>query len=475
MATDGNWDRRSLLRGAAVVAGAAAAAPLLGEATKAFADGGDADALFKAGQFEQAGRAYEEILKTDPGNLHAARQRGYVGLLSNKFPEAEKFLTMALKLAPDDKETNALLGDCYIRQDKYSLSVPRWEAAGEDAYAKWFAAVGGDAYEIHGDTARVPFEQTDPEPQVNASVNGGPTKPFSFYTGAGWLGMNAAVAKEAGLRSVHSVKSDFEGRIMWSHYGVLESFKLGDIEVRNIPVNWSEAESADDAPPKTNDGLIGTWLFYHLLTTFDYAGGALILRRPTSEATKKVRANAKRAGAQPLPLWLAREQMLHSRGSLTGSAGTGTAVMGVNLGGTGEIVAGMSGETSKKLGIRTDSDRPLQTFGHGHPTVTYPCYPKEVRLGDAVANDVYCETDPNMPINVPWPFGPGFDAIGHSPDHSRPGRRNRTARSATPGAPGTPGGPHSRSPRRRPAQLRRDRQTRSRPRRPACSAVATCR
>jgi hypothetical protein len=66
MADDGKWGRRSLLRGAAVVAGAAAAAPLLGETATAQAASSDADALFKAGKFEQAGRAYEEILKKTP-------------------------------------------------------------------------------------------------------------------------------------------------------------------------------------------------------------------------------------------------------------------------------------------------------------------------------------------------------------------------------------------------------------------------
>jgi tetratricopeptide (TPR) repeat protein len=107
VADDGGWDRRSLLRGAAVVAGAAATAPLLGEAATAQAGGSDADALFKAGKFEQAGRAYEEVLRKDPDNAHAARQRGYVALLSNRFAEAEKYLTMALELVPGDVETTS--------------------------------------------------------------------------------------------------------------------------------------------------------------------------------------------------------------------------------------------------------------------------------------------------------------------------------------------------------------------------------
>src|SRR5918997_5095069 len=95
LANNGQWDRRAVLRAVAGMAGAAATAPLPGEPAMAQADpSSDADALFKAGMFEQAGRAYEEILKNDPTNLHAARRRGHVGLLGNKFPDAEKYLTM---------------------------------------------------------------------------------------------------------------------------------------------------------------------------------------------------------------------------------------------------------------------------------------------------------------------------------------------------------------------------------------------
>ncbi|GAA1524704.1 hypothetical protein GCM10009678_02470 [Actinomadura kijaniata] len=393
------------MRGAAVVAGAAATTPLLGKAATAHAEGGDADALFKAGKFEQAGRAYEEILKKDPTDLHAARQRGYVGLLANRFPEAEKYLTMALGLAPGDKETNWLLGDCYIRQDKFSLSVPRWRAADEEPYAKWFAAVRGEPYQIHGDVGRVPFQQVDPMPLVEASVNGGPAKRFTFYTGAPNLSLTSTVAREAGLSPVASQKIDVEGGSVWAHYGVLESFELGGIELRNVPVGWSATESGEDVDTDS-DGMIGTWVFYHLLTTFDYAGRSLILRRPTPEAAGRARAAAARAGAEPLPLWLARDHYLHSRGSI---AGSGPRVVGVNFGGTGEQAAVVFGETAERLRIRTDHDRPLGTFAQSHPAVVYPCYPKEIRLGGAAAREIYCTTHPNKPINVPWPYGPGFD------------------------------------------------------------------
>ncbi len=369
MAVDGEWDRRSVLRGAALVAGAAAATPLLGGAGTARAGSDDADALFKAGKFEQAGRAYEEILKTDPTNVHAARQRGYVGLLSNRFPEAEKYLTMALKLAPDDRQTNKVLGDCYIRQDKFALSVPCWQAVGDDAYAKWFGAVRGDAYEIHGDIARVQWEQMDPFPLVKASVNGGPPKRFSFYTGAPNLGVSSTVAKEAGL---HAVAQEEILTGVWAYYGVLDSFKLGDIELRNVPVSWTATESGEDADTDS-DGLIGTWVFYHLLTTFDYAGRSLILRRRTSEAARKIRADAARAGAKPLPLWLAREQYVHSTGSV---ADSGTRVVTLAIGGESECAAVVHGETAEQLGIRTDYDPPARDFRPQPPSRHLPLLPE---------------------------------------------------------------------------------------------------
>jgi hypothetical protein len=94
-------------------------------------------------------------------------------------------------------------GDCYIRQDKFFLSVPCWEATGNDVYAKWFGAVSGEPYEIHGDIGRVPLQQMDPQPLVEASVNGGPPKRFMFYTGAPWPGVSGEVAKEAGLTPVY--------------------------------------------------------------------------------------------------------------------------------------------------------------------------------------------------------------------------------------------------------------------------------
>ncbi|SER89075.1 Tetratricopeptide repeat-containing protein [Lentzea xinjiangensis] len=411
-------NRRSALRAAAVLAGTAAAAPLLREPAAAQAGaGGDADALFKAGRFEQAGRAYEEILRADPANLHAARRRGQVALLGNKFPDAEKYLKMALRLAPDDRDAHRFLGDCYLRQDELALSVPHWRAIGDETRATWFEAVSGEPYRIHGDTARLPWRQMDPMPLVEVSVNNGPPKRFTFYTGAPWLSLSKSVAAEAGLAPVAKQNIEFLNGRVWQYFGVLDSLALGGMELRNIPVSWSEWESGEEVETE-HDGMIGMWVFYHLLSTFDYAGRSLVLRRNTPDAVAEVRAAAARVGARPLPMWLAREHGLHSQGSIAGAIGSGTAVVGVLFGGHSEVAGVVNGEAARRLRIRLDHDRPVETFSGSHPVVTYPCYPEELRLGDATANGVYCYTNPNSPLapngfDVPAAFFHSFHKPGN--------------------------------------------------------------
>jgi hypothetical protein len=249
---------------------------------------------------------------------------------------------------------------------------------------------------------------------VAASVNDGPPKRFTFYTGAPWLSLSATVARQAGLSAVAEQKIEFLDGVIWQYFGVLDSFTLGGIELRNIPVGWSEWESGGDVETD-HDGMIGMWVIYHLLTTFDYAGRSLILRRNTPEAA---RATAERAGTKPLPMYLTREHALHTRGSVAGSAGSATGVVGVTFGGHSEVGGVVNGGAAKQLQVRIDNDRPVETFAHSHPVVTYPCYPKEMRLGDAVAREIYCFTNPNAPLapngfDVPASFFHSF----HKPNN----------------------------------------------------------
>src|SRR5918999_905322 len=82
----------------------------------------------------------------------------------------------------------------------------------------------------------------DPSPLVEVSLNGGLPKSFAFYTRVASVGVSARVAEEAGLRAVAEQKLDYLEPPLWMYFGVLDSFKLGGIELRNIPVSWADAE-----------------------------------------------------------------------------------------------------------------------------------------------------------------------------------------------------------------------------------------
>jgi Flp pilus assembly protein TadD len=74
------YHRRSILKGAGLLAGAAVAG--VASADPAVAAPADPDQLFRAGRFAAADRAYARLLRTDPQNTHAQSQRGYIALLS---------------------------------------------------------------------------------------------------------------------------------------------------------------------------------------------------------------------------------------------------------------------------------------------------------------------------------------------------------------------------------------------------------
>lgn len=64
--------------------------------------------------------------------------------------------------------------------------------------------------------------------------------------------------------------------------------------------------------------------------------------------------------------------------------------------------------TARQLRIRTDYDRPVEAFAGGQPVVSYPCYPKEVRLGNATAMGTYCYANNRSALGQE-----GFDVLAH--------------------------------------------------------------
>ncbi|GAB3426335.1 aspartyl protease family protein [Flindersiella endophytica] len=385
--------RREFLRRAGLAAAAGAVVPLVGSSADAASDvPGDPDQLFAAARFVDADRGYARQLRHDPANAHALAQRGYIALLSNRFGDAENFLSQALILAPTDTFTRRQLADCFVRQDQLARAVPLLRQTGDPAdaaAAQQYAAITGIPYQIHGaETTRVPIVKMDPLPMIEASANGGPLQHYLFDTGAGSIGFSQVLGDALGLRPLAAITAGTPGQSFTMFHGVLESFRIGEIELRNVPVQWSNAKlpTAPEGPRPV--GSIGSVLFYHFLTTLDYAGRGLVLRRKSKARSRKFQAAARHAGAEALPLWLAGTHFPCTLGSLNDfgpgmvSCDTGGPRIGVAVRtqGAGPWVP----SPAVQAGIEVDYEH-LTEFGRRlHPSIS----PDRISLGDAVGRHV---------------------------------------------------------------------------------------
>ncbi|GAA3467524.1 aspartyl protease family protein [Nonomuraea roseola] len=394
-------DRRTFLRGAAALVAAAGAGTALPFA--AAADSGDPDHLFKQGRFADAERGYRDRLREDAGNAHAHAQIGYIALLSNRFGAAEAHLSKAIALAPGDIASTQRLAECFVRQDRLARAVPLLRRTGrsrDTAFAKVYSHIDGTPWRVSGvRSTRVPFHTLDPVPSVEASVNGG--KPQKFYLDTyATLDLSQEEAERAGLRALATV----EGGVVDAHpvvisVGVLDSFRIGDIEIRNIPVQWNDAQRPPLPDGSQAAGAFGTTIFYHFLTTMDYAGKALLLRRtPGSPRGELAR----------LPLWLAGDHFPCSLGSL---GEHGPKMVTVDTGGIGSAVD-TTVAIAEQYGLKVDYDHPRERFG----LKTYPVTADRISLGRAVRRDVHGMAAEKVFPGLPGPGQSaqfGFDLIAN--------------------------------------------------------------
>src|SRR5262249_17665045 len=370
-------DRRNFLRTTAAAFSAAAFLPLLecrneagttAQGANPSTSGCDPDQLFSSGRFEEADWGYKRILAGDPANVHALARRGLIALLSNEFAKTERFLRKAIRLAPEDNALKLWLADCFVRQDEFARAAPLLRDAGNQANADQYDSITGEPFEVRGAMAtRLPFLVTDPTPVVEAAVNG-IAAPFTLDTGA-TLAINSEMARAAGIREVATTTLGV-GVPFTIHLGVMDSFQLAGIELRNVPIFWADLP----IPPipgleKQPVGSIGTTIFYHFLSTMDYANGALILRRKTNAQLREFQAKAISAGATTAPLWLAPDHFLFSRGSINDF---GPAVVALDTGGPGIGVA-MTAEIAAQAGVVPDYTMPRPFRGPGFDFTAYPC------------------------------------------------------------------------------------------------------
>lgn len=280
--------------------------------------------LFKEGRFAEAGKVCSEVIAQEPKNYQAILLRGRIALLANDLSQAQKFLTKAIELDPQDSAPRSLLAEASYRRDDFRRAATLLASVGRHAKSRKLASFKGTKpYGIEGKTqvTRLKFVHTDPLPLVQVKVNGGENLNFIIDTGGGEVIIDTDFAKQVGAVQLGTEQWTFGGGQKGDMgEGKIDSLTLGDFTVKNVPVNiLSTRRFSAAARGKRVDGIIGTVLLYHFVSTLDYANGELVLRRRTEENLRQVEREAKTENHVVIPFWLAGDHLMVAWGRINKS------------------------------------------------------------------------------------------------------------------------------------------------------------
>jgi hypothetical protein len=376
-----------------------------------------ADQLFKAGKFLEAQAQYTQIAAEQPSDYHAVFSLGRIALLSNKLDDAEKWLTRATTLKPDETDPRVMLAEVYYQLDDFQKAAAALDGIDVSnnqliisQYPTLNAALlqsfaGQTPYELHGSGGKtiVKFLQTDPLPLVSVQINGGPEVTFFIDTGGSVVTLDAEFAKELGVAQLGAVNGTFAGgQTTEVRLGRIDSIKLGQWTVQNLPVAMLPLRQLDVGGGYQINGIIGTTLFYHFLATMDYPEGQLVLRRKTTRSQQRFMTASSDSVA--VPFWIASDHFMVGWGQVENLP---PSLLFVDSGLVGGGVK-LAESVIKAAGIVLEQDKAETGAGAGGTLTVVPYVVKRVSLGKVQEENVQGVFDGPFP----WENSFGFFLAG---------------------------------------------------------------
>ena len=378
-----------------------------------------ANRLFQAGKFAEAGKLYSQIVAQNSKDYSATLQLGRIALLSNRLDDTQKWLEKAISLRPGDADAKIMLAQAFYRRDEFQKAAAALSGVDvssnkliREQYPTLNVAMlksfeGQTPYELKGNgtSTRVKFVKTDPLPLVNVRVNGGDEVTFFIDTGGSEVTLDTDFAKELGVPQFGAVQGTFSGgQHAEVQLGRIESLTLGDWTVKNVPTAMLPLRQLSEGfGVKQINGIIGTTLFYHFLTTMDYPHGELVLRRKDAKTLEefKAQSSGKRV---TVPIWMASDHFMVGWGRVETLPPT---LLFVD---TGLVGAGVKLAESviKEAGIKLEENKATEGAGGGGTLKIVPYTVHQLSFGDIKEENVPGLYDGPFP----WQYMFGFHLAG---------------------------------------------------------------
>lgn len=335
------------------------------------------DRFFKQGKFAEA----EKSLPKNSNDFDVLVLRGHLALLANKLDSAQKHLEKAVKLKPNEKMAKQLLAELFYRLNDFQKASTYFREIGRETVAKKLASFAGKKpYQIEdkAEITNIKFVVTDPLPIVTAKINNGEELNFLIDTGGGELIVDTDIAAKNNIIQFGEESGTFGGgRKSSFQHGVIDSFTLGNFQIKNVPINILKTQRfAAALGVKRVDGIVGSILLSRFLTTLDYPNGELVLSRNHKSKSQKSGKSIE------VPFWMAGDHFLVAWGGVNKSPqlffiDTGLAGMG--------FTAPVS--TLKEANIKLANQSVEGVGGGGNMQIT-PFIAEEIMLGKAIQKNV---------------------------------------------------------------------------------------
>jgi predicted aspartyl protease len=327
---------------------------------------GSADALFAAGDFAAAAKAYEAAVKAAPGDARSLAGLARARLFENRNDEAIALAQQALAAQPDNPVARQTLSTA--QQRKAAFGPDRWQVSG-----------------LTGEVS-IPFAATDPLPVVRVTV-GGHEALFLIDTGAPEIMISPDLVQALGLKIESTSEGIFAGGVRAPvQHTVVPELQIGGVKIANASAGVRGLPGALPNLGKI-DGVVGTGLLMHFLSTLDYCGGRLVLR-PRSDSAAFERAAA---GANVVPMWLVSDHFIFARGHLQHGR-EGSFLIDTGLAGGG-LMAPKA--TLDEAGIVLDPSQARTGVGGGGQVTVTP-FRAGATLGSLTVDDVAGRYNPDQ-------------------------------------------------------------------------------
>jgi hypothetical protein len=218
---------------------------------------------------------------------------------------------------------------------------------------------------------------------------------FLIDTGAPDIMVAPELAKELGLALQDAGQGVFAGGVRAAvQRTIVPELQIGGLKIVNVPAGVRAGGLP--IPGYKIEGIVGTGLLMHFLSTLDYCQGRLVLH-PRSSSAGFEQAAAK-AGANIVPMWLVSDHFIMARGHLQHAA-EGTFVIDTGLAGGGVTATKAALD---EAGVVVDMSKGQAGVGGGGPVTYYP-FTVGATLGSLTVD------------NVPGIYIPGADPFGGLP------------------------------------------------------------